>query len=159
MNTLWALTLIQPWATYIAQGVKKQETRDWPPPRSLVGKRLAIHAGKDTTYTDKGPFGVIVCTAVLTGAFRVRDLVRAPKDVGRAAVGDAVPLKEAVTGEIPEDLMVDEYGDWSPGRWIWCLDDVHVLPQPVAVRGRQKVWFIPPDAATLLAVQDKGGGP
>ena len=42
-----ALTLHQPWASLIAHGVKSIETRSWAPPQSLVGQRIAIHAGKN----------------------------------------------------------------------------------------------------------------
>ena len=41
-----SLTLHQPWASLIAHGVKSIETRSWAPPQSLVGQRIAIHAGK-----------------------------------------------------------------------------------------------------------------
>lgn len=40
-----ALTLHQPWATLIALGVKSIETRSWRAPASLIGQRIAIHAG------------------------------------------------------------------------------------------------------------------
>lgn len=46
MRTMPALTLHQPYAGLIAEGRKVQETRDWPPPRGLVGRRIAIHAAK-----------------------------------------------------------------------------------------------------------------
>lgn len=41
-----ALTLWQPWASLIDRGVKTIETRSWAAPRSLIGKRIAIHAAK-----------------------------------------------------------------------------------------------------------------
>ena len=41
-----AITLHEPWATLIACGAKKIETRDWAPPRSLIGERIAIHAAR-----------------------------------------------------------------------------------------------------------------
>lgn len=40
-----ALTIWQPWASLIMIGAKPYEFRGWKPPASLVGKRLAIHAG------------------------------------------------------------------------------------------------------------------
>ena len=43
---LQALTLWRPWAGLVAAKVKPIENRDWPPPDRLIGKRLAIHAGK-----------------------------------------------------------------------------------------------------------------
>ena len=41
-----ALTVRQPRATLIALGVKTIETRSWRAPASLIGQRIAIHAGK-----------------------------------------------------------------------------------------------------------------
>jgi activating signal cointegrator 1 len=41
-----AISLWQPWASLIACGAKPFETRDWPPPRDLIGQPIAIHAAK-----------------------------------------------------------------------------------------------------------------
>lgn len=40
-----ALTIWQPWASLIIAGAKPWEWRGWEPPRSLIGTRIAIHAG------------------------------------------------------------------------------------------------------------------
>ncbi|MRX32784.1 ASCH domain-containing protein [Aminobacter sp. MDW-2] len=40
-----ALTIWQPWASLIMIGAKPYEFRSWKPPLSLIGQRLAIHAG------------------------------------------------------------------------------------------------------------------
>ena len=84
------LTLHQPWASLIAYGVKTIETRSWAPPQGLAGQRIAIHAGKrverdslnfgtckaiEKIYGPEWwrdiPVGVVLCTAVLTEAWRV----------------------------------------------------------------------------------------
>ena len=39
-----ALTLWQPWASLIALGKKRYETRSWKPPLTLIGERIALHA-------------------------------------------------------------------------------------------------------------------
>lgn len=50
-----ALTLHQPWASLIAVGAKKIETRDWRPPVTIrPGTRFAIHAGKQVYSEGKG---------------------------------------------------------------------------------------------------------
>ena len=49
-----ALTLHQPWATLIAAGVKTMETRSWGPPESLIGHRIALHAGKQIIKSRNG---------------------------------------------------------------------------------------------------------
>ncbi len=46
-----AISLWQPWASLIACGAKPYETRDWAPPRALIGQTIAIHAAKKI---DKG---------------------------------------------------------------------------------------------------------
>ena len=48
-----AVTLYQPWASLIALGHRTTETRSWPAPRSLVGSRIAIHAGKRRPRRDE----------------------------------------------------------------------------------------------------------
>jgi hypothetical protein len=44
-HTLPALTVWQPWATLIVAGARPYEFRGWQPPRSYIGKTIAIHAG------------------------------------------------------------------------------------------------------------------
>ena len=44
-GTLPALTVWQPWATLIAEGVKPHEFRRWAAPGRLRGQLVAIHAG------------------------------------------------------------------------------------------------------------------
>lgn len=41
-----AISLWQPYASLIASGFKPFETRDWAPPRELIGQPIAIHAAK-----------------------------------------------------------------------------------------------------------------
>lgn len=40
-----ALTVWQPWGSLIAIGAKPYEFRSWPPPKRIIGHRIAIHAG------------------------------------------------------------------------------------------------------------------
>lgn len=32
------------------------------------------------------------------------------------------------------------FGDYHEGRWMWLLDDIQPLPEPVAARGALKLW-------------------
>ena len=83
---MYAISLWQPWAQLVADGVKHYETRSWKPPRHLLGKRIAIHSAKrkvrehdyhnppngvgwemyrryGLNWHKKIPYGVIVATA------------------------------------------------------------------------------------------------
>ncbi len=54
-----ALPLWQPWATLVALGAKRIETRSWPAPRWVLGERIAIHATKTEAHLwicDEEPF-------------------------------------------------------------------------------------------------------
>jgi hypothetical protein len=156
---LKAISLWQPWASLIAIGAKPYETRSWAPPKSLIGQRIAIHAAKkpwvevcdtldERTFAAMRatlirspaglrlgclPLGAIVCTAVLSGAYQViqapaDSVIREPHRQWRNELGS--------TFRPAEDL----FGDYSPGRWVWALQDVVRLDVPIPCRGRQG-WF------------------
>ena len=146
---MYAITLHQPWASLIALGLKNVETRSWPAPSRLVGRRIAVHAGKRLVRRPGDaierelraclgvdwrviiPTGAVVATAVLAGMAQVEYMdpvtVHAVHD-DSTGVGCAMG-----TGRTP----IDPWGDFSAGRWLWFLDDVEALPDPAPAVGRQ----------------------
>jgi hypothetical protein len=119
------LTLHQPYATAIALGHKRYETRSWW--TSYRGP-IAIHAAKALPgyardfaalehqlgrLPEKLPLGAIVAVARVSG-------VRAT---------DEVALEVGALERL--------YGDYSPGRFAWRLEDVRPLREPYPLRGRQ----------------------
>lgn len=141
----------QPWAGLIAHGVKNVETRTWAP-KGLVGRRIAIHAGKrrinsselhpDTlaearlAKQEKGegafPLGAVVATAVLEAVWQVESWEK-------TASGQIIALGSQ------NKALVDAHGDFRPGRWLWILTDVGLLNPPVEIRGWQGLWeWTPP---------------
>lgn len=141
-----ALTLTQPWASAVALGVKRIETRSWS--TSYRGP-LAIHAAKSMpayarfvalanlwpdhvhgrhvenplialgyeTFRDY-PRGAIVATCVLSACTRI-----AP-----AAPNGEISSVEAALG------------DYTPGRFAWFLTDIMPLPEPIPARGALGLW-------------------
>jgi hypothetical protein len=123
-TTMAAISLWQPWASFIAIGMKPYETRHWRAPDRLIGKRIAIHAAKhpvskeerqwwrDLTGNDEPlPLGAFVCTAVLAAVLRA------------------------------EDVVPDMFGDYESGRFCWQMDDPVQLEPPVPATGRQGFWL------------------
>lgn len=165
-----ALTLWQPYASLIAIEAKPFETRDWAPPPALIGKRIAIHAAKRkiraTDFPDQKtadsihdafgrcswnhwlPLGVVVCTAVLRGAYQA----------GPTAYHLLPPLatiRRSVTGSPPLDgVPVDDFGDYTEERWLWHLTDVQEVDPPVPASGFQKFWEWRPDPAVFSPASD-----
>ena len=86
---MYAITLHQPGVSLIALGIKTVETRSWPAPARLVGRTIAIHAGKRVVkgpgdaierelrtrlgedWSRHIPTGAVLATAVLAGMARV----------------------------------------------------------------------------------------
>ena len=149
---MYAITLWQPWASLIADGVKKQETRSWAPPKHLIGERIAIHAAKRKLtkaelrelpsmihhdisaryghfWEEDVPYGAVVATVELGGACRVIG-----KDKAWGLEGRRIYTNE------PCRLFSDIYGDYSVGRIIWWLKDIEKFQEPVPAAGKQGFW-------------------
>ena len=132
-----AISLWQPWASLVAVGAKRYETRHWPAPDGLVGQRVAIHAAKRTSELHRReeprfmralpsgelPLGALVATARLHVVVSIT-----PQDVA------------AVFAQPSDEFW---FGDWTPGRYAWALRDVHRI-DPIPYRGSQG-WFDVPD--------------
>lgn len=149
---VYAITLHQPWASLIALGFKTVETRSWPAPARLVGRRTAIHAGKRLVRRPGDaierelrarwgedwrviiPTGAVVATAVLSGMAQVAHI--------DPLTGQAVHDPDTEVGCVVGmgRSSIDPWGDFSPGRWLWFLDDVGALPDPVPAVGHQGFW-------------------
>lgn len=140
-----AISLHQPWASFIAAGIKKQETRAYAPPVSYIGKRIAIHAAKRPVdeagyqWAERNhiprrniPFGVVVCTVLFGGAYQV----------GEGKEGrQLLPIIAKLPGPLNIDMICpDEFGDYSPGRWIWYFSNQKIFDPPIPEIGRQKFW-------------------
>ena len=76
----------------------------------------------------------MVATAVLAGMAQVErtDLMEG------CAVHD--PATETGCAVRTGRTLIDPWGDFSCGRWLWFLDDVEALPEPVPAVGRQGFW-------------------
>lgn len=48
-----ALSVKQPWASLIVEGIKDIENRTWKCPEKYIGQRVLIHAGLDKNAVDK----------------------------------------------------------------------------------------------------------
>jgi len=156
-----AITLWQPWASLIAAGGKKYETRSW---ETNYRGPIAIHASKKTVssildeifgwkasderkafvqkvreITRIGviydlPRGAVIATAKLIGCYEIK-----------ACTSTCGPGYGYVN--IPEKIISpnsDEYlfGGWTPGRFAWEFSGVTILPEPIPAKGRQGLWTL-----------------
>lgn len=131
-----AITLTQPWATLVAVGAKRFETRSWN--TNYVGP-LAIHAAKGYPkwarelvnenpfigralapfgyYSHNLPTGVVVATCFLNSTIPTL----------------AAPI---AFGLSDEEIS---FGDYGPDRWAWELRDARRIIE-VPARGALGLW-------------------
>lgn len=141
-----ALTIRQPWTSLIAWEEKHYETRGWA---TTYRGPLAIHAGIDDSALDvvdansfyraafkrhgdppltKLPFGAVVCVVDLVGV---------------------APVAHYLWPFCTLTQQETTFGDYGPGRFAWRLENVRVLAQPIAVRGKQGLWEWPVELESL----------
>lgn len=145
-----ALTIWQPWASLIAHDIKSYETRAWRPPESVIGERIAIHAGRTDrgldTYASTCHLDHATCerTAALTRLVQHGcNLYNLPR--GSIIATATIAFALATDGDLARDILPTEraLGDWGPHRWAWRLTDHHVLKHPIPCAGSQGLWDVP----------------
>jgi hypothetical protein len=135
-----ALSLWQPWASAIADGEKRIETRHWS---TYYRGPLLIHAAK------QGPKSQV--------ADWIDDLML-DLDVDLIPFGALVAVSKLARCCRAEDLDVsereDQLGDFSEGRFGWMLTDVRAFKEPIPFKGMQGIFDVPEDvvADALKAV-------
>lgn len=136
-----AITIKQPWATLIALGEKKFETRSW---QTKYRGIIAIHAGKSIDKNAcndswiKGVLkehGITSYNDLPTGAFlATAELVECHKVI--ATLGY---VSVFTNGKTIEGLEV-AFGDYTEGRYAWELDNLKVLDEPIEAKGQLSLW-------------------
>jgi len=153
-----ALTLWPEWAWAIAHLGKDCENRTWPAPRWLVGRLLAIHAGKNVG-------GHPGAKSFHSGISLVRELaVKAGHDPGAFAEWLNTMRSKIMesTGAVVSVATVGAPGEvnspWAArSQRQWPLLDVVPL-SPVRCRGAQGLWDLPPTVEEAVREQLRKAG-
>jgi len=140
-----ALSLTQPWATLIAIGAKRIETRSWS---TRYRGPIAIHASKSMplgcrafAYAD--PAGRVLNDAGILLGGDCRDLPKGA--IVAVATLTGIERTETILGMSQGLLRHEiEFGDYSRGRFGWVLSDVVPLLKPVPATGALGLWDVPP---------------
>lgn len=164
-----ALTIWQPWASLVACGVKKYETRSWS---TKYRGPIAIHSAlkpfpecwqwsvsekaKEVILRRMGlsenfehekifPPGCVIATARLVDVWRIVHYPGTDIEVARSnPIGAESMTNDKHAPDFGNFIVPtnDEIaiGDWTPGRYAWELDDIELLPLPIPAKGRQGLW-------------------
>jgi hypothetical protein len=147
---MMGLTLWQPWAAAIALGLKCVETRSWYTPYRGV---LAIHGASRKIDLWKLPVNAFI--SWWTQEKRERDNGRMAAALTQGAVVCAARLIHVRRVEDGENIPNRQrcWGDYTPGRYAWTLENVVPLRKPVRCKGAQKLWTIGPELRAQIEAQ------
>lgn len=130
------ISLHQYWASLMAHGFKKIETRSWS--TSYRGW-LAIHAAKTKAWRDeyKGSYAEKMLSSV---GYKTFD------DLPFGAIVCIVNLTDCESTNVlnlPSGLLSSQeklFGDYSANRFGWQTKDCFRLTEPIPFRGQQGMW-------------------
>ncbi|WP_200889613.1 DUF1643 domain-containing protein [Cohnella kolymensis] len=147
------ITVIQPWATLIALGEKRYETRSWD---TRHRGAIAIHASKkvDKRIGMEEPFFSVLGrhgytahnlpTGVIIAKCRLAASMQVVRNGGDHAILD-IGRRLIYGNELA-------FGDYTEGRFAWDLVNVEMLKEPIPAKGQLSLWnyrmpisTIPPD--------------
>ena len=160
------ITLTQPWATLVAIGAKRIETRSWA---TKYRGPLLIHAaaglgpgGKRAFYARcySTVFGNALAPAI-KGTREIAGYTIPHFDAGKLPRGAIIARANLIRIVETDDLLVDgrasvitgqgietwhlsdqevSFGDYTPGRYAWLLADVQPLATPIPAKGKLGLW-------------------
>jgi activating signal cointegrator 1 len=139
VNVVRSLSLIQPWATLVAIGAKKVETRSWA---TAYRGAIAIHASKgfpgdaQQLCYDREQYKRTLQGAGFQGHY----------DLPCGGVLAVAELVECVSTDVwrpPAGSDEEAFGNYSPGRFGWKLEHVRRLRWPLYTKGSLGIWTLP----------------
>lgn len=159
-----AITMWQPWASLLACGAKRFETRSWqtkyrgpiaihaaltPFKRVLktvfplhewayaqdyTAKRRFVEAVRNFIDIDCLCYGKIIATAELVGCHKM------VRHGGRGMSSEGPGWLETDSDIYEPTDQELTFGDWSPGRFAWEFANMKILDEPISAKGGQRIW-------------------
>lgn len=137
-----AITLYQPWATWIMLKWKTIETRTHDRFVSLRGNRILIHAG-----------GHIDKSAYLFHPYLTEEQLAATKEVPIGAIlGSAFVSEFKLLSD--EDSRASLIDCRSVQRWGLVLTDIEPFETPIPVKGGMGIWYFDLSTNTKVLKKD-----
>ena len=137
------LTLWQPWATLVAIGAKRIETRSW---RTNHRGPLAIHAAASTKGLQacyREPFR----STLEAYGYQADATLPHMRIIAICNLADILPTQDVRSIVERRELA---FGDYANGRHAWLLGDVMRLGYAIPVSGRQGLWTYDYSGETTL---------
>jgi len=140
-----AISIKQPWASLIANGIKDIENRTWKLPEKYKGQRVLIHASANPVEFDS-------VSQIFTAEQR-EVLPARPEDLAQllschcGAIIGSVELVDCVINHpsiwAEKTYKAQSSGFEDPIIYNWILANPILFPEPIPAKGKLSFWDYP----------------
>ncbi|MBD9074982.1 ASCH domain-containing protein [bacterium] len=121
------LSIKEPFATLIKDGVKRYETRSW---KTNYRGEIYIHAS----------IGLSTSLNKEKGMSYLKSDIKPGYILCRCNLVDCILMDEDFINYIETETTEKDYGDYRLGRYAWELEVLEVLVTPILAKGRLGIW-------------------
>lgn len=121
------LSIKEPFATLIKDGVKIYETRSW---KTNYRGEIYIHASLSISKSENVP--------------KAKKYLKSSINPGyilcRCELVECIPMTKEFINYIYNETNEADYGRYSKERYAWKLKFLEVLPNPIKAKGKLDIW-------------------
>jgi len=121
------LSIKEPFATLIKDGVKIYETRSW---RTNYRGEIYIHASLSLSKSER----------VESANKYLKSEIKPGFILCKCELVDCIPMTDEFIKYINEETSEYDYGLYSEGRYAWKLKVLEVLEEPIPAKGKLGIW-------------------
>lgn len=129
MTQIRAITIWEPYASCLAQNIKKIETRNW---KTKYRGLLLIHAASRRLSTPEKNLQA-----------KLRELSIEPKlhpgcIIAKGVLTNCIEITSKMIEA--ENKLEISLGNWYKGYFAWILEDIQQI-KPIPTQGKQRLWI------------------
>ena len=121
------LSIKEPFATLIKDGVKLYETRSW---KTKYRGEIYIHASLGLSKSDN----------VERATKYLKSDIKPGYILCKCILEDCIPMTDEFIDYINNETNESDYGRYSNERFAWKLKLVEVLDEPLPAKGKLGIW-------------------
>ena len=121
------LSIKEPFATSIKDGVKIYETRSW---KTNYRGEIYIHASLSLSKSER----------VESANKYLKSEIKPGFILCKCELVDCIPMTDEFIKYINKETSEYDYGLYSEGRYAWKLKVLEVLDEPIPAKGKLGIW-------------------
>lgn len=141
-----AISLWQPWASLMASGLKRIETRSWS---TKYRGPLAIHAALKFSLDQHAAWRGFKLAGIID-LLAIESFIDLPIG-GIIATVNLLDCIQITDRNCPSEPELS-FGDYTPGRFMWVTENVKPFKKIIPFRGWQGLFNIPDEALRVCRV-------